>query len=150
MDPNVTGRFTYPQEMPKDAPDTKLIVALDLTEESDGNGIGIGLADITTRKLFEKVNFHHFYMNALSAGIIAIPEAKIPPVMPTDREAIRTALELLNKRNGEVRVMRVKNTLELSKFQVSEALVGEARSNKALEIAGEPSKMEFSILGDLV
>ena len=32
-------------------PDSERIVVLDLTYESDGNGIGVGIADFTTRRL---------------------------------------------------------------------------------------------------
>jgi hypothetical protein len=127
-----------------------LIVALDLTEESEGNSIGIGKADITTRRLFEKINFHHFYTNALSAGTTSIPDARIPPIMPTDREAIQTALQLLNKRNDDIRAMRIRNTLQLSRFEVSAAMIDEVERNGRLEVTGDLNEMQFSIVGDLV
>jgi hypothetical protein len=150
MDPNVTGRFAWPEEKPKDLPDIRMIVTLDLTKETEGNAIGIGLADIVTKRLFDKINFNDTYMNSLTAGLIGIIGAKIPTVMPTDRDAIGLALRLLDKRNDEVRVMRIKNTLELATFQVSESLIGDVRKNNKLELISEVDEMQFDILGNLL
>jgi hypothetical protein len=150
MDPNVTGRFAWPEEKPKDLPDIRMIVTLDLTKETEGNAIGVGLADIITKRLFDKINFNDTYMNSLTAGMIGIIGAKIPTVMPTDQDAIGLALRLLDKKNEEVRVMRIKNTLELATFQVSEPLINEVEKNRKLELTGEIDEMQFNILGNLI
>jgi len=150
IDPNVTGRFAWPEEKPQDLPDIKMIVTLDLTKETEGNAIGIGLSDIITKRLFDKINFNDTYMNSLTAGVIGIIGAKIPTVMPTDRDAIVLALQLLDKKNDEVRVMRIKNTLELATFQVSEPLIGDVRKNNKLELISEVDEMQFDILGNLL
>ncbi|MGQ9781566.1 MAG: lactate racemase domain-containing protein [Nitrososphaeria archaeon] len=150
MDPNVTGRFAWPEEKPEDLPSITMIVALDLTKETEGNAIGVGLADIITKRLFDKINFNDTYMNSLTAGMVGLIGAKIPTVMPTDRDAIGLALRLLDKKKEEVRAVRIKNTLELGMFQTSEALVDEVKKNKQLEIVGEASEMQFDILGNLM
>ncbi|MEM3404212.1 MAG: lactate racemase domain-containing protein [Nitrososphaeria archaeon] len=150
MDPNVTGRFAWPEEKPSDLPNVRIIAALDLTKETEGNAIGVGLADIITKRLFDKINFNDTYMNSLTAGVIGLIAAKIPTTMPTDKDTIELGLTLLNKRPDEVRVMRIKNTLELSKFQVSEALLEEVKGNSKLEVLGSPQPMQFDILGNLI
>jgi hypothetical protein len=150
IDPNVTGRFAWPEEKPKDLPDVKLIMALDLTKETEGNAIGMGLVDIITKRLYDKINFNDTYMNSLTAGVIGLIDAKMPVVMPSDKAAIELALKLLNKKVEEAKVMRIKNTLDLDRFQVSENMREEVLKNQTLEIVGEPNEMLFDILGNLI
>ena len=54
MDPNITGRYTC---LPNERPFFQSIAVLDVTEKSHGNCGGIGAADVTTRRLFEKFDF---------------------------------------------------------------------------------------------
>jgi hypothetical protein len=150
MDPNVTGRFVFADEKPKDSPNIRLVIALDLTKETEGNAIGLGLADIITKRLFDKINYNDTYMNALTAGLVGALGVKIPPIIPTDKDTIELALTLLDKHDGSARIMRIKNTLELATFQVSEALLDEVKSNPKLEQIGEPAGMQFDILGNLI
>lgn len=150
MDPNVTGRFAWPEEKPPELPNIRFIAALDLTKETEGNAIGVGLADVITKRLFDKINFHDTYMNALTAGAIGLIGAKIPVIMPTDRDAIELLFRLSNKQINEIKVMRIKNTLELATFQASEALLDEIKANEKLEIIGEGVEMQFDILGNLI
>lgn len=150
MDPNVTGRFAWPEEKPPELPNIRFIAVLDLTKETEGNAIGVGLADVITKRLFDKINFHDTYMNALTAGAIGLIGAKIPVIMPTDRDAIELLFRLSNKQVNEIKVMRIKNTLELATFQASEALLDEIKANKKLDIVGEGVEMQFDILGNLI
>jgi hypothetical protein len=46
--------------------------------------------------------------------------------------------------------MRIKNTLEISIFQVSEVLIDEVKQNKKLELLGEANEMQSDILGNLI
>ena len=57
MDTNVIGRPSNPHEPFPGDPKILWIVALDLTDESDGNATGIGNADFTTRRLAEKIDW---------------------------------------------------------------------------------------------
>ena len=54
MDPNIIQRFSSPH-MPAQ-PFTKQLVVLDLTEESDGNVNGAGFADVSTKRLYDKID----------------------------------------------------------------------------------------------
>ncbi|MFQ5711441.1 MAG: lactate racemase domain-containing protein [Candidatus Geothermarchaeales archaeon] len=149
MDTNVTGRFWIPGEATPDMPRIKRIVVLDLTPETYGNAIGIGLADVTTKRVFDKVDFNDTLMNVLTQNF---PETgKIPIFLPTDRDAIQMALKTCGPiKPGEARVVRIKNTLELERFYISEAMMGEAEANPNLEVIGEPKELLFDILGGLV
>jgi hypothetical protein len=88
MDTNVTGRFWMPKEHDPRAPSIGKIVVLDLSEETDGNAIGIGLADLTTARAVSKIDYNKTYVNCLTQG--SSETGKIPPTLPNDRDAIST------------------------------------------------------------
>jgi len=96
MDTNVTGRFWLPGEEDPLAPNIKRIVVLDLTEETHGNAIGIGLADITTQRLVSKIDYPAMFVNALTSGHAVV--AKTPIFLPSDRDAITAWLTLKRQR----------------------------------------------------
>jgi len=152
MDTNVTGRFWVPGEHEPRAPKIKRIVVLDLTEETYGSAVGIGLADLTTQKLVSKIDYQATFLNALTAGW---PEtAKIPPFLPSDRDAIAVALQLCGPVDPkDAKVVRIKNTLELEEFWISESLIKLVKEDPELrekiEILEEPKEMQFDILGTL-
>ena len=149
MDPNVTGRPGSGLPGFDDAPSIQKIVVLDVTEESHGNGVGIGLADVTTRALVEKLDMGAIYTNAITATIL--DPAKIPLFMNTDKEAIAVALKTCNRMTPETaRVVRIKNTLELHRIQVSPALLAEVDRSELLSVAGESTPMRFNEEGQLL
>jgi len=152
MDTNVTGRFWLPGESDPRAPKIKKIVVLDLSEETHGNAIGIGLADITTKRLVSKIDYDATYVNCLTQG--STETAKIPPFLPNDRDAIATALRTCGPIDPrKAKVVRIKNTLELERFWISESLVELVKSDpelsKRVEILSEPREMQFDVLGTL-
>ncbi|HHX95144.1 MAG TPA: hypothetical protein GX691_04920, partial [Clostridia bacterium] len=102
MDTNVIGRFGI-RGIPDRGPKIKFIVALDLAEESHGNANGIGLADITTRKLVEKIDYNATLRNVLTTSFL--DRAKIPVTLSSDKEAIETAINLLPETGEEVRLV---------------------------------------------
>jgi len=152
MDPNVTGRFFVPGEYDPDAPKIKKIVVLDLTEKSEGNAAGIGMADLITRRLFEKIDFEKTFVNCLTSGWT--DAGKIPMFLPCDRDAIVVGLRTAGVRDfRKAKIVRIRNTLELSRFWISEALLEEVKENPELrskiKVLGEPKEMVFDILGNL-
>ncbi len=152
MDTNVTGRFWMPGEDDPRAPSVKKLAVLDLTEETHGNAIGIGLADVTTRRAFEKIDYHQTYVNCLTQG--SGETGKIPPFLANDRDAIATAIRISGPiRPEDARVVRIKNTQELETLYISEALVDELRASpglrKRLVLVDEPREMQFDVMGYL-
>ena len=152
MDTNVTGRFWMTGEHDPRAPNIKKIAVLDLTEETHGNAIGIGLADLTTRRAFEKIDYHQTYVNCLTQG--SGETGKIPPFLANDRDAIATAIGISGPIKPEAaRVIRIKNTQELETLYISEALVDELRASpelqKRLVLVEEPREMQFDVMGYL-
>jgi len=154
MDTNVIGRFwASPEEREIRAPRIKRIVVLDLSEESNGNAVGIGLADLTTERLVSKIDFETTFMNCLTS---TWPEtAKIPPFLSNDRDAILMAIRCCGPIDPlKAKIVRIKNTLELEYMWISEGLYEIVRQDKELseriEILGEPEDMQFDVLGNLV
>jgi hypothetical protein len=57
MDTNVIGRIKDFKAGEYEPPQIKKILVLDLTPETHGNALGIGMADMITRRLYEKNRF---------------------------------------------------------------------------------------------
>ncbi len=152
MDPNVIGRLWIQGEYDELAPKINRIVVLDLSEETHGNAVGIGLADLTTRKVYEKIDFHQTFMNCLTS---CWPEiGKLPVFLPNDRDAIASAIRVAGPIDPETaKVIRIENTLDLERIWISESLCKIIKSDKALseklEIISEPKEMQFDVLGML-
>jgi hypothetical protein len=142
MDSNVTGRH---RDIVGDfctAPHVKRIFVRDLSPESDGNGNGIGLADVTTRRLVDALDLEKTYMNALTA--ISPEKAAIPMYLETDRECIEACLNTIGMVKPEAaRVIRIKNTATLETLLVSRAFEGEVRSNPHLQVLGPWEPIAF-------
>lgn len=149
MDPNVTGRFSAPFMMalqPK--PRVQKVVVLGLTEESHGNAIGLGLADITTTTVVAKIDKDKTYANAITAT--SPHSAAIPMALDNDQQAIAVALKTCNGINPpEAKVVRIKNTADLNEISISENMLPYAKSGN-IEIIGELHPMRFSQNGRLV
>jgi len=153
MDPNVTGRWVqgYSSSLAREgrpAPFIRRIFVRDLTPETHGNAIGIGLADGTTTRLVQKVDHRITNLNALTA---LTPQcAKIPVYFETDREGLEyliTSLGLSDPRAA--RVVRARDTLSLKELDISESLLEEAKQNVNVTVAGGPYELQFDKAGNL-
>ena len=149
MDTNVIGRPSNPHEPFPADPKILWIVALDLTEESYGNAVGIGNADFTTRRLVDKIDMKPTLINAITA--CAPGGAKVPATYDTDREAIETALSCVGLTPPErARVVRIKNTLVLGEIEVSEAFLPELAKRSDLTRLADPVPLAFDAAGRLM
>jgi len=149
MDTNIIGRLMIRGEKEFEKPQIDKIVVLDVTPESHGNAIGVGLADITVKRLVDKIDYHATYTNVLTSGFLN--RANIPPTFQTDKEAIATALRTFKRiKPQRARVVRIKNTLHLERVYISEALLEEAKEREDIEILGELEEMAFDSEGNLL
>jgi len=147
MDPNITGRYAV--DIKSDIAYQRL-AALDLTPETHGNALGVGMADVTTRKLVSKIDYKKGYMNAFTSKIV-LATVRVPMTLESDREAIAVAIETcVCVAPGQHKVVRIKNTLEIGEIEISENLLTEAKNQAHLEILGEPFEMRFDHLGTLL
>lgn len=148
MDPNIIGRISLAGVEEPDSPRIERIVVLDLTPETHGNANGIGLADVTTRRLVDNIDFKATYANAMTSTFLN--RAYIPIVGESDREAIEIALGASgNGGNPDARVMRIRSTLELEHLRASESLLPELSGMPEVEVSGEPAGMNFDGEGNL-
>lgn len=151
MDTKVIGRVKV-HGVPDLAPsDIRTIAVLDLTPEAHGNASGIGLADVTTRRLVDKIDFEALYINCLTAGICGIQRAFIPMVAPDDRAAILTALRVCGQPDPlRARIVRIKNTLSLGEIDVSEALLADLPAAENITRIGPFFNLDFDGQGRLL
>ena len=132
-------------------PDYKRIVVLSLTPESLGNGLGIGLADFTTKRFVDQYDPHVTYVNLLTAtepGVINTREGPLPLALPSDRDAIEVGL-FSSLAPEEPRVCRIRNTASLDEMWLSAPLLNEAERNSKLHADGPPVPLEFDEAGNL-
>lgn len=149
MDSNVTGRHRDIVGDFYKAPHVKRIFVRDLSRKSDGNGNGIGLADVTTRRLVDALDLEKTYMNALTA--ISPEKAAIPMYYETDRECIEACLNTIGMVKPEAaQIVRIKNTATLETLMISRALEGDISSNPDLQVAGPWEPIAFDDTGNLL
>jgi len=146
MDPNVIGMSRRLPDIGDCSPRIGRIVTLSLTEASHGNAEGVGLADVTTQRLVNRINFQTTYVNCITSGFLR--GGMIPITCESDQEAIETALSGLSA--GLVHLVRIRNTLRLSEIDVSEALLDEVASRCNLSIINERGPLAFTLSGELL
>lgn len=148
MDVNVIGRWRIAGVKEPDVPHAERIVALRLSEASEGNAQGIGLADFTTRALVDRIDFTATYLNCIVSTYVQ--RAMLPIVMSVERDAILAALGSLGLRDPlEARIVRIPNTLHLGDVWVSEALAETLRDQPSVAAVGSPELMRFDEAGRL-
>lgn len=148
MDTNVIGRRAGSGKPFAGAPRFSRIVVRDLTPESYGNAIGVGMADVVTRRLVDKIETRPTYVNALTST--NLESVRIPVTVDSDREALETAISTSSASSGEdCRMVWIRNTLKLDRFVASEALLDEAGGNRDLQVLGRPGELDFDAQGNL-
>ncbi len=148
IDPNVTGRnrdiigvFPHPVNV-------RRLFVRDLTPSSGGNATGLGLADLTTKRLVDKIDRISTYMNCITG--ISLEKAAIPMHFETDRECIRVALGSVGLTPPErSRIVRIKNTLQLDEVEVSEVYKDEILKRPDLKVLEDSRPMAFDAGGNL-
>ena len=149
FDTKVVGRIHMPLVTREpEAPRVKRIVVCDLSENSEGNAVGVGIADFVTRRLVDKIDFDALYMNAISG--VSPEQAKIPVTLKDDREAIEVAIKSVGLILCEkLKIIRIKNTKHLGEVDISQAYEEELPDRDDLEIISERRPMAFDQQGYL-
>jgi hypothetical protein len=152
MDPNIIGRSLHGYSAllgeRNGSPSIGRIFVRDLTPESHGNAVGVGLADFATTRLVRQMDAKVTYLNALTA--LSLQSVKVPIHFETDREAVAAAMESLALRDTtQAKVVRILDTLSLERVAVSESYAESVRQRKDLEVMSEPETMRFDTNGIL-
>ena len=139
MDTNVIGRLLVNrQPEPDDRLDIGAIVLLDLTDATHGNASGIGLADVTTLRAVNKIDFVATYTNAVTATTFGLKRSTIPITMADDQRALEVAVRTCGAAPGSaVSFVFARNTLAVEKLWVSPALRAQVEAHPRLNIVGE-------------
>lgn len=147
MDPNVTGRFCT--KYASGGIDAEKVVVLDLTDETHGNAQGVGLADVTTRRLVSKMKLEMTYPTGVTNTFLHL--MKIPMIMDNDREAIQLALRSCPEAEDpeHKKLIRIPDTAHLEMIEISEGLLAAARENPDIEIVEGPYFWDFDAEGNL-
>lgn len=147
MDPNITGTFGTP--FASGGIKKQRTIVFDISQESAGNFVGLGMADITTKRAFEKLDTNSTYLNMLTSTVLKV--GKIPMVMEDDKLAIQAAIKTLTGVDkSKIRMVYIKNTASLHEVFISEALLQEAKGYKEIEIVEGPRQFRFDDCGNLV
>lgn len=150
MDPNITHTYLPGAPIPQELRDKRAqqVVVLDLTEETHGAAMGIGMADITTMRVFRKMDLEATYPNCLTSG--TAHSAKIPMMFDSDRLAIQAAVKTLTGVNkNHLRMVRIRDTLHLGEIWISQELLAEALAIPGVQILSEAQPLPFDENGNL-
>ncbi|MEI6084259.1 MAG: DUF2088 domain-containing protein [Verrucomicrobiota bacterium] len=120
MDTNVIGRLRIAGEPEPVSPRIHRIFVRDVAGES---AYGIGLADLTTRRLVSKTNWEITQTNVETSGFTL--RGVIPQIVESDDAAV----------TGR-RIVRIKNTLQLETLIVSEPVRKEIEGRVTVKVLG--------------
>lgn len=138
LDPNIIGR-NYIRDQPEpERPRIKAITVHDLSAASHGNAVGMGLADVITRRLFDKIDLDATNENTVTSSFLI--RGKVPVIAPDDATAYAWALRSCNGvPEATARIMRIRDTLHLSEVYVSAAILHDLTDRDDIDITGDPT-----------
>ena len=148
MDPNISGRFVLPQYC-SGGIDAEKVVVLDITDETHGNAQGIGLAEVTTRRLVNRMKLEMTYPTGVTNTFLHL--MKIPMIMDNDREALQLALMCCPdaEDHEHMKLIRIPNTAHIGEIEISEGLLPQAKANPSIEILTDLYDLPFDSEGNL-
>lgn len=148
MDPHVLGRLKIPGFPEPVKPVIRSVIACDLTPDSRGNGLGVGLADVITKKLFNKIKLDVMYRNVYTSTFVE--RVKIPIIAENERNALEYALRNCGEvpKNKEI-IIRIRDTKHLDELWVSTTAMENLRSDNHITVLSEPAEV-FIDDGELI
>ncbi len=137
MDSNVIGRgvhsySTLTGREHTNPPHIRRIYVRDLAPETNGNAIGLGLADFVHQRVVDQMDVNVTYTNALTA--LSLNACKVPITMSDERQVVELALSSVGALSDpSARILRIENTLDLEFFDVSDGLLSDVGDNSKCE-----------------
>jgi hypothetical protein len=148
LDPNVIGRQRVETMPDLPRPVVTRLAVLDLSAESCGNALGIGLADLTTDRLVRALDPAPIRVNCLTSNFLT--RARVPLAMPSDRDLIAACLDTCWRTDwSEARLVLIPNTLELTTLWVTQPLDREIEAHHRLDRTSAFIPMPFDTVGNL-
>ncbi len=146
MDPNLTGRYIVPTL--SGGIRSQVLGVLDITPETLGNFVGLGMADVCARRVIDKISLDNTYPNSLTSTVACL--CKLPMYFDSHRLTLQAAVKMTPGRvPADVRVVRIRDTLTMDEIEVSENLLPVVSDTPGMEALGAPRAMAFDANGDL-
>jgi hypothetical protein len=131
MDPNVIGRLMVETQPDFEKPLVTRLAILDVSDESHGNIVGVGFADLATQRIVDKMDPVPFRINVITSCFLE--RARIPITLPTDREVLEVSVQTSWRLTpDQVRMVIIPNSLELNTIYVSEAMKADVEAGDHL------------------
>lgn len=138
MDTNIIGRFHT--NAAYGGPNTIKLGVCDLTNKSEGNANGMGIADFITKKMYEKIDFQSTYMNTLTSTEPA--SSRLPMVLENDELMIKACIKLCGViDNDNIKMVIINSTKDLDEIYMTKNAV--INSNKKIKTVGEYKDIAF-------
>jgi hypothetical protein len=134
MDSKVVNRGVNGEYNPwPDTPRFERIFVRDLSELTYNSAVGLGMADVVTKRLVERIDWAPTTINSLTANTPAA--IRTPVHFATDRECLERFAPTVGKLDlGQVTYGWIRNSMELERIGLSENLRAEVERNPNLEI----------------
>ena len=120
MDTNIVGRFHT--RAASGGPETVKLGVLNVTERSEGNANGMGLADFMPRHMYEQVDLETCYVNTLTSTEPS--STRIPMILANDKEVFQACVKLCGQVDPQdIRMVIIRSTKHLDEIYLSPAAV---------------------------
>lgn len=145
MDTKVANRGVNGEYNPwPGVPRFNRIFVRNLSEKTYNSGVGLGMADVVTDRLVNRIDWAPTLINSLTANTPAA--IRTPIHFPADRECIERIAPTVGKLNlDSVTYGWIRNTMELVRIGLSENLRAQVEANPILSIE---ATVEFEFDGD--
>jgi hypothetical protein len=125
----VNGEYNPWPNIPK----FQRIFVRNLSEHTYNSAVGLGMADVVTDRLVNRINWEPTWINSLTANTPAA--IRTPIHFPTDRECIERIAPTVGRLDlADVTYGWIRNTMELTRIAISENMRAEIERNDLLEI----------------
>ena len=147
MDTNVVGRKFYDHHAAEDEyPKIKRIAVRALTDESNGNATGIGLAEFCRSQVLRQMDRRATHINCLAANHPT--GAMIPIDFDNDRDMLAAALATIGwTEPTRARMVWIRNTLKIQSLACSAEMADEIADRDDIEVCGDPRPLNFTAAG---
>ena len=148
MDTNIVGGIKGFKPGEYSPPAIKRIIVQDLTDETGGNALGVGQADLITKKVYDKIDLKLTYTNTITATFL--DRARIPMAVDSEKDAFEIAHKTIwNLPGATARVVIIRNTLKLDDLFVSEPIWREIKDRPGVDSLGDWQELAFNDNGEL-
>ena len=148
MDTKVVNRGVNGEYNPWPGPKFQRLFLRNLSELTYNSGVGLGMADVVTDRLVNRIDWAPTLINSLTANTPAA--VRIPIHFPTDRECLERFAPTVGKIDlTQVTYGWIRNTMELGRLALSENLRPLVEANPELTIEATVD-FDFGDTGNLL